>query len=878
MSPLSGTGTQEKKQEPPTQNASAEDSAQTDPPIGSNVSDSKKTVLAVLTNPVFHAGLLIALCLACFGRTLGTYFLADDIGEVRYIWQIFNNNQWNLFWSNFTGNYMQVPNMAVYRPILMLSLVVDFLIWKGNAFGYYLTNLFCFIGGGVLLYSLLRQLSADWGRVRSSAAAFFASAMFATTPLHCESISWVVGRVDSLCALFYLAALNCFVRTRSKPSPLLTSAGLLFFFLAMGTKEMAIGLAPTLMAVGFLWMQPKSVKLLSQLKERAIAGWNFSRSVWAATLVYFVIRWLALGTLLGGYAGSVGASQSANALSKWMDGDSWRRLILPFSAEVYNPGNSNETMLFACYCALLGVVFVRALAGSFPWKWVFFLGFWALTQLAPIYRLFGIGANLEGARFCFFFSMSFSAILPVLLFAPEKKDVAPLNQRLSIVSALILAGTVFVLAKTAYASNVVWLHAGKEVRSVLHDAQKIAAEAPAGTKFALLGIPKEHGGAHMILNGSTFEMLLSPPFADRNYANSFVTFDPMLFGDDTAINGNRFRQLIANNGSEETKVKGPFVWNSANKKFEFVDLTNAANNSSSQGDGIITVSASTERATGQQLLPFVANHAQFVPTSNGIQISNPIVGDGVILPNLNIDPLSISYVRMHITSSADLSKLPFDLKWRSSMALNSNAAAKVNGPDAPEANVIRVIGIDSSNNGANSAPPTAPEKSTVTFAVGRKWRWYSESKIEEISIALPPLNNVTVEKVELLPASQLAPTLSAESLISTNSGAYCAVKPFTVNLAPAKVKGNMGAKYRVQISKNNHFFENFSKEKETLAVAKSFDTPDTKFTVRPEQLEGQGYYEIRACNIDATGNPISDYSDPITVLLQETAAANKQAK
>lgn len=897
---MSGTGTQEKANDVQAQSAQAENFAENDSNTSGKKSDTKEVLTRLISNPIIQTFLLVGLCLACFGRTLGSYFLADDIGEVRYIWQIFNNNQWDLFWSNFTGNYMQVPNMAVYRPILMLSLVIDFLIWKGNAFGYYLTNLLCFTGSTILLYTFIRQLTAEWGRVRSSAASFFGAALFTATPLHCESISWVVGRVDSQCCLFYLAALNCFLLSRSKKTKLLTAAGILLFFLAMGTKEMAIGFAPTLMAIEFLWNRSaesqasaedqfeagKKTNLsaaISQFKQNALAAWKFSSAAWAATAAYFVIRWLALGTLLGGYAGSVGASQSANAISKWLDGDSWRRLVLPFSSEVFSAGSNNETMLFACYCALLGIIFVRALAGSLPWKWILFLAFWALTQLAPIYRLFGIGVNLEGARFCFFFSMSFSVLLPILLFSPEKKESSPLANRLAILSSALLLAATFVLAKTAYASNIVWLHAGKEVRSVLQDAQQLASNAKDGSKFALLGIPKEHGGAHMILNGSTFEMLMSPPFSDKNYSESFITFDPMLFGDDTAINGSRFRQVISSN-----EVKGPYVWNGAAKKFELVAIEAKASslalkpevietqafsllhNNNSNRSTLSVTAQSNSSIQKTQILPFVADHAIFTSSANGFEIQNPNAGDGVLLSDLRLNPLGVGYVRLHLSSSSDLTKLPFELRWKSADSQDHNRATKWS-----DDNTVRVYGTDLV---ASSEQAGSLRAQSVTFPVGRKWRWYSSSNIDDIAIVVPPLKDVVIEKVELLDASELAPTLSIRAKPCANSGAYFTTEAVSILMTPAKQASNNTPKYLVQVSKNNHFFENFNKADENLAVAQSFQTEKSEFMVRPEQLEGSGYYQVRVCNLDSAGKQISDFSDPITILLQENSSKNKPSK
>jgi len=91
-------------------------------------------------NPLCHIAILTAVVWLVFSRTLGSYFLADDFGEVSYASHIFAGD-YHLLWSDFTGNFMRVPGMAVWRPWLMVSLFTDFCLWRAQATGYYLTNL-----------------------------------------------------------------------------------------------------------------------------------------------------------------------------------------------------------------------------------------------------------------------------------------------------------------------------------------------------------------------------------------------------------------------------------------------------------------------------------------------------------------------------------------------------------------------------------------------------------------------------------------------------------------------------------------------------------------------------------------------------------------
>jgi hypothetical protein len=77
-------------------------------------------LVGLLGNWKLHLVVLTAIIWAVFGRTLSGYFLADDFGEILYVSRI-AAGQWNLLWSNFTGNYMQIPGMAVWRPWLIVS-------------------------------------------------------------------------------------------------------------------------------------------------------------------------------------------------------------------------------------------------------------------------------------------------------------------------------------------------------------------------------------------------------------------------------------------------------------------------------------------------------------------------------------------------------------------------------------------------------------------------------------------------------------------------------------------------------------------------------------------------------------------------------------
>jgi hypothetical protein len=376
---------------------------------------SGTTGRGVVIASVILSILLVALVWACFARTLTTYFLADDFGEIAYVSKICAG-RWDMFAANWTGNYMQIPGMAVYRPLLLVTLISDFLIWKGNSVGYYLTNLLFVTGDTLLLFFVCRQLTHKWHATRSLCASFFAAALFAVNPLHCESTSWVVGRVDTGCCFFYLSALLLFLKGRENRKKSFIAASVTCFWSAMFFKEMAIGLPILVTAIAFLF-PPVSIRselTLFGLSARVIRALRESAPFWISTVVYFGLRFITLGTLLGGYSGAIGDGQADSAIQRWLDMSTYHRVLFPFAVSIFQPTHMYPKVMLVCFTALSALILFRTLRKEIPLPYVAFVGAWLVTAVLPIYKLWGIGLDLEGARFCFFLTLPLSAALPLI--------------------------------------------------------------------------------------------------------------------------------------------------------------------------------------------------------------------------------------------------------------------------------------------------------------------------------------------------------------------------------------------------------------------------------------------------------------------------------
>jgi hypothetical protein len=358
----------------------------------------------LLCNSKLHLAFLVVLSCFCYFRTLGSYFIADDFPEIAYVSSIFKGRP-DLFFSNFTGNYMQVPGMKVYRPGMFLTIVIDFLCYGAKAWGYLLTNFLYFTGDILVFYLLCRALTKDWPLLNSALFALFSAAFFTVNPLHCETISWMVGRGDPVSAFFYLSSLLFFAYSLSKPHILTKSVSILLFAIALSIKEMPVALPVLTTILPFFWWLNEV-----SFRRRVANALRYSLPFWVTVAVYFVIRYLCLGTLGGGYVGGVGAQQISAMLRHWADLDTVQRIFVPVTQELANQSFFSLSALRALNIVALALACLRMLSGCWSWRWTALMATFLVTTALPILQLWGIGPNLEGGRFYFYLSLPLSTL------------------------------------------------------------------------------------------------------------------------------------------------------------------------------------------------------------------------------------------------------------------------------------------------------------------------------------------------------------------------------------------------------------------------------------------------------------------------------------
>lgn len=811
----------------------------------------------IVQKPIVHLLVLTTIVWLIFARTLSSYFLADDFGEIYYVNTICNGD-YGLIWLNFTSNFMSVPGMSVWRPWLLVSLLIDFIIWKANPLGFYLTNVLSYNAVVLLLYWLMRQLTNDASKAKSSLVAILTATMFAVSPLHCESVSWVVGRVDVVCAVFYLLCLNFFIKSERADysrnlglSKKLAVASIVFWWIAMWTKEMAIGAPVIAVAITFLFSQQAGN--FKYALQRALP-------LWISTIIYFVLRYLALGTLLGGYTQGIGDSQAANALLHWLDPDTLRRLFFPFVYSLYSQNQTPAIALAICYIVISTIILLRAFSLRINCKWLAFLFVWIATCLAPLYKLWGLGYELEGARFCFFLTMPMAAMAPVLLLLDQRAKTIQKNSSLNFqmslgarviaLTALLLA--TFILGKTAFRTNLEWVHAGKEVRKFLSQVSELNSKIAAQNQDAIvLGIPKRHGGAHMILNGSTLNKGLSPPFTQANNSEHIFTFDPILFSENFPLNVSRFRELVS-------QGKQVAFWDGEQNQLKQISLlppkhlpnlvlgSNASNTNESTSKAIQGYPHSLKKI---RVMSPQQDKQRFVDICEG---------DGLAFSGLNLSPLSADYLEcsVNLTPTPGATQATFAVNFDEFSQSSSNLSTsklklKLNANDKDQERLVRI-------------------------PLSSNWRWFTHN-IDSLFLELPPGSQLAVNSIKLMRADQLQPSILAEGRVQSREGFYLIDNSKQLQLKvrlPSLAEGEKIKKLALKITAPNAFLDNFSNSDDAIEQTETYTlgiqgkhSASLPFDI--SKLKRDNYRQIQVQCLDANNRQIGERSEPITVKLSK---------
>lgn len=147
-----------------------------------------------------------------------------------------------------------------YRPLSLVIFAVEYQIFGLNPFVSHLINILLFALLIALLFKLLQKLFHKY----SHYLAFITCLVFAVHPIHTEVIANIKSRDEILTFIFLISSLFYFIRHSEKPSTKALITALLFFFLALLTRESAVTFIMVIpLVLYYFFKQPVKKALLS---------------------------------------------------------------------------------------------------------------------------------------------------------------------------------------------------------------------------------------------------------------------------------------------------------------------------------------------------------------------------------------------------------------------------------------------------------------------------------------------------------------------------------------------------------------------------------------------------------------------------------------
>jgi protein O-mannosyl-transferase len=163
-------------------------------------------------------GLIAAVAGAVYSNTLHVPFVFDDkMNIVDNPFVLIKVLSWERLWQLVTN-----PFEGSLRLFAYLTFALNYYFGDLDPFGFHLVNLFVHIAAGCLVYTLvlltlnLPSLRERYGAI-SFKAALFTGLLFVAHPVQTQAVTYIVQRMASMAALFYLLAMVLYVKGRQAP-------------------------------------------------------------------------------------------------------------------------------------------------------------------------------------------------------------------------------------------------------------------------------------------------------------------------------------------------------------------------------------------------------------------------------------------------------------------------------------------------------------------------------------------------------------------------------------------------------------------------------------------------------------------------------------
>jgi len=345
------------------------------------------------------------LVFAFYGNTLQNGFILDDrltieqnpfAHSLKYLPKVVTGCVWE-------GSSGTCEGAEHYRPVLSLSYLVTWQISQSPSVFHFLNLVYYFLVV-TLVFFLGKTITNNW------TFSFFAALLFLIHPIHTEVVNWISATSELTFAIFTLLTVMYYIRYRRGGPRTNLLLVILFYFLALLSKEVAIILPLMIVAVDWIFFQVSIKKFFTWPILKAYLLFA------VAAILYLMMRFAVIGGKaftggkenFGGYETGERIYAFFNVFSLYLQNTLFPYPLIflqQFSVEANILSIEFVSALLAIliFLALLLLFYVKRqklLVFSFVWYFVFLL---------PVLILFwASGGNFLADRFLFIPSIGFS--------------------------------------------------------------------------------------------------------------------------------------------------------------------------------------------------------------------------------------------------------------------------------------------------------------------------------------------------------------------------------------------------------------------------------------------------------------------------------------
>jgi tetratricopeptide (TPR) repeat protein len=248
---------------------------------------------------IFAAASLAVFIFLLYANSLRDSWHFDDEGN---IFPNKNIQMTELSWPQLSKSFHGASERRINRPAAYLSFALNYYFGGLNVFGYHLVNIFIHISASIFLFLFIREmlhlplLRGRYGR-HAHSIALLSAFLWASSPIQVSSVTYIVQRMTSMSAMFYIMAMFFYLKGRISDAigkkifyiALTIAAGLL----SIGAKENALMLPFSLYLMDII---------LIQGADRATVGKNIRYAVLPLLLfIGLVVLCVDLSSMLDGY-------------------------------------------------------------------------------------------------------------------------------------------------------------------------------------------------------------------------------------------------------------------------------------------------------------------------------------------------------------------------------------------------------------------------------------------------------------------------------------------------------------------------------------------------------------------------------------------------